>query len=108
MGTLKYDGVTVDFDDLLLAHLEIVIVQKLRRQEGFLMTWQDEVGLAGGRSGIWLHPAAMLHFHFAGKSRVEIDHEWVKKLMISANSPMGLFVSDDTGTALHPAQPDLD
>jgi hypothetical protein len=104
MGTLKYDGITVEFDDLLLAHLEIVIVQKLRRQEAFLMTWQDEIGLAGGRSGIWLHPASMLHFHFAGKEKVVIDHDWTMRLMASANSAMGLFVSDDAGEALHPSQ----
>ena len=107
MGTLKYDGVTVEFDDRLLAHLEIVIVQKLRRQESFLMTWQDEIGLAGGRSGIWLHPASMLHFHFAGKEKVVIDHDWVMKLMASANSAMGLFVSDDSGEALDPSQVEI-
>ena len=107
MGTLKHDGVTVEFDDRLLAHLEIVIVQKLRRQEAFLMTWQDELGLAGGRSGIWLHPASMLHFHFAGKDKLVIDHDWVMKLMASANSAMGLFVADDAGEALHPSQVEI-
>lgn len=104
MGTLKYDGVTVDFDDRLLAHLEIVIVQKLRRQEPFLMTWQDDEGQAGGRSGIWLHPAANMFFHFAGKEKVEIDHDWLMKLMASANSAMGLFVADEAGDAAHPSQ----
>ena len=104
MGTFTYDRVSVDFDDRLLAHLEIVIVQKLRRQESFLMTWQDEMGMAGGRSGIWLHPAAMIHFHFAGNEKVVIDHDWVAILMISANSAMGLFVTDDAGEALHPSQ----
>ena len=104
MGTLKYDGVTVDFEDRLLAHLEIVIVQKLRRQEPFLMTWQDDVGAAGGRSGIWLHPSSLLFFHFSGREKVEIDHDWLMKLMASANSAMGLFVSDDAGEAVHPSQ----
>lgn len=104
MGTLKYDGVTVEFDDVTLAHLEIVIVQKLRRQEGFLMTWQDDDSVAGGRSGIWLHPAAQLFFHFAGKEKVAIDHDWLMSLMASANSAMGLFVVDGAGVAAHPSQ----
>jgi len=107
MGTLKYDGVTVEFDDRLLAHLEIVIVQKLRRQEAFLMTWQDDEGLAGGRSGIWLHPSANMFFHFTGKEKVAIDHDWLMKLMASANSAMGLFVADEEGDAAHPSQIDI-
>ena len=32
MGTLQYDGVLVEFDDRLLAHLQIVIVQKIQSE----------------------------------------------------------------------------
>jgi hypothetical protein len=106
MGTLKYDDVSVDFDDRLLAHLEIVIVQKLRRQEAFLMTWQHSDGIEGGRSGIWLHAGSSLMFRFDGKDKVLVDHEWLAALMVSANSPMGLVVSGDDGGMRHPSHDD--
>jgi hypothetical protein len=103
MGTLKYDDVSVEFDDRLLAHLEIVIVQKLRRQEPFLMTWQQLEGADGGRTGIWLHSNSSLMFRFDGKEKVNVDHDWLNALMASANSPMGLVVSGDDGGMLHPS-----
>jgi hypothetical protein len=103
MGTLKYDGTSVDFDDIVLAHLEIVIVQKLRRQETFLMTWQEPKESGGGRTGIWIHPTAMMTFHFATGDKPDIDRAWLQTLMDSANSLMGMFVSDVGGEAVHPS-----
>jgi hypothetical protein len=104
VGTLKYDGVTVEFEDRLLAHMEVVIVQKLRRQEAFLMTWQDSSELGGGRTGIWLHQAVLLAFHFTSSEHPKIDRVWLEKLMASANSPMGMFVADEQGEAAHPSE----
>jgi hypothetical protein len=108
MGTLKYDGVTVEFEDRLLAHMEVVIVQKLRRQESFLMTWQESDDLGGGRTGIWLHQAVLLAFHFTTNETPQIDRGWLEKLMVSANSPMGLFVADEHGDAAHPSEMRID
>jgi hypothetical protein len=102
MGTLKYDGVAVQFEDRLLAHLQVIIVQKLRRQESFLMSWFDTEDLVGGRSSIWLHPAALLFFTFDSRTKPPIDRPWLDKLMVSANSPMGLFVADEHGDAINP------
>jgi hypothetical protein len=104
VGTLKYDGVTVEFEDRLLAHMEVVIVQKLRRQESFLLTWQESDTLGGGRTGIWLHQSVMLAFHFTGSENPKIDRTWLEKLMSSANSPMGMFVADENGDAAHPSE----
>jgi hypothetical protein len=104
VGTLKYDGVTVEFEDRLLAHLEVVIVQKLRRQESFLMTWQDSVEEGGGRTGIWLHQSVLLAFHFTSPENPKVDRAWLEKLMASANSPMGMFVTDENGEAAHPSE----
>ena len=107
MGTLKYDGTSVEFDDLPLAHVQIVIVQKLRRQETFLMTWREPENIGAGRTGIWLHATANLTFHFATDVRPTIDNAWVRGLMDSANSPMGMFVTDAGGEAAHPASVDF-
>jgi len=107
MGTLKYDGTSVEFDDRTLAHLELVIVQKLRRQETFLMTWRDADAAGGGRTGIWVHQTAMMTFHFTTNENPKIDRAWLQKLMDSANSVMGLFVADAEGEAVHPSVVDI-
>jgi hypothetical protein len=103
MGTLKYDGVTTEFDDRTLAHIEIVIVRKLRKQESFFMSWH-EPGAGGGRNGIWVHPTAMLTFHFAFTGAPDIDKAWLERLTVSANSPSGLFITDSDGKPLPSAE----
>ncbi len=43
MGKFIYDStIKVDFDDRLLAHLQVVIGAKLRRGEAFHFTWRDD------------------------------------------------------------------
>lgn len=90
MGTLRYDGQIVEFDDDLLAHLQIVIVGKLRRGESFLMSWRDSEERGDGCSAIWIHPAHSLTFHFSGET--EISDQWLDQLTRSANSATGLVV----------------
>ena len=42
MGKFIYDGnIKVDFEDRLLAHLQAVIMAKVRRGESFPFTWKD-------------------------------------------------------------------
>jgi hypothetical protein len=102
VGTLKYDGTTVEFDDRILAHIQLIVLQKLRRQESFYLAWQDADESGGGRTGIWVHTAATLTFHFTTNDDPGIDREWLEKLMGSANSVGGLFITDPDGAALHP------
>jgi hypothetical protein len=92
MGTLQYDGVLVEFEDRLLAHLQVVIIQKIRRGESFLMSWRDSVETGGGHSAIWIHPSQNLYFKFAGGRAPSINPDWVAQLMLSANSARGLLV----------------
>jgi hypothetical protein len=92
VGTLQYDGVLVEFEDRLLAHLQIVIVQKIRRGESFLMSWRDAAETGDGHSAIWIHPAQNLYFKFAGSKVPAINTEWLEELTLSANSPRGLLV----------------
>lgn len=99
MGTLQYDGVLVEFDDRLLAHLQIVIVQKIRRGESFLMSWRDAPDTGSGRSAIWIHPSQNLFFKFAGSRNPAINQEWLDQLALSANSPRGLLVMREGSVA---------
>jgi hypothetical protein len=97
MGSLTYDGLVVHVDDRVLAHLQIVIVNKLRRGENFLMSWKDSPDMGSGRSAIWLHPMVLLHFKFEGSRVPTINEEWLAELAHSADSSRGLIVTAESG-----------
>jgi hypothetical protein len=95
MGTLSYDRVVVEFDDRILTHLQVVIVQKLRRGESFLFSWRNAVEVGAGRSSAWLHPAIPLYFKFTGGHAPSLNPEWIAQLTRSANSPQGLIATNE-------------
>ena len=93
MGKLTYDStLTVDFDDRVLAHLQLVIGAKLRRAESFYFSWRDDPAVGDGRSTLWLHPTIPLHFKYAGGRQPSINRAWIDLLMSAANSPGGLHL----------------
>jgi hypothetical protein len=98
MGTLIYDGQAIEFDDRLLAHLQIVIVQKLTRRESFLMSWLNAVSIGDGRTSIWLDHTIPLRFHFLGSRTPEINRDWLERLTGSAASSTGLIVYGEDGS----------
>jgi hypothetical protein len=107
VGTLQYDGVLVEFEDRLLAHLQIVIVQKIRRGESFLMSWRDAAETGDGHSAIWVHPAQNLYFKFSGSKTPSINPEWLEQLTLSANSARGLLVMREGSQAASPTDADI-
>jgi hypothetical protein len=107
MGTLQYDGVLIEFEDRLLAHLQIVIVQKLRRGESFLMSWRDAAETGDGHSAIWIHPSQNLYFKFAGSKTPNINPAWLEELTLSANSTRGLLVMREGSSSATPADSDV-
>lgn len=93
MGKLTYDSnLTADFDDRVLAHIQLVIGAKLRRGEAFYFTWRDDAQSGGGRSTIWLHPGIPLAYKYFGSRVPSLNREWVEALSLSANSSGGLQV----------------
>jgi hypothetical protein len=97
MGVLVYGGrQAIEFDDRLLAHLQIVIGSKLRRREGFYLSWKEEIGVGGGRATIWLDPAISLMFQYEEASALDINREWLESLTLASNSPRGLIVMEET------------
>ena len=95
MGSLTYDGVVVQFEDRVLTHLQIVIVQKLRKGEPFLMSGRDADSVGDGRSSVWLHPAIPLFFKFSGSRVPSINREWLASLSASASGSQGLIVTSE-------------
>ncbi|MCR2817132.1 DUF7882 family protein [Microbacterium jiangjiandongii] len=92
MGKFTYNSHTsANFDDRLLAHLQVVMGAKLRRSEGFFFTWKDDTSLGSGRTSLWIHPGASLTFKFTGSRQPRINRAWIDALAATANSPRGLY-----------------
>ena len=78
MGRFSYDGnVKADFDDRVLAHLQVVISQKLRRGETFTFTWRNDTSLGDGRTAIWLHPHASIVYSYHGSRQPALNRAWL-------------------------------
>lgn len=103
MGSLTIDGIVVQFEDRVLTHLQIVIVQKLRKGESFLMSWRDSDSVGDGRSSAWIHPSLSLYFKFSGSRVPAINRDWLASLMASANGSQGLIVTSEDTYANPPA-----
>jgi len=88
MGSLHYGSppATFELDDRTLAHVELVVLAKLRRNESFALTIDDE---KGGRQTIWINSSSDLRFQFATTSH-EINREWLDELIDSANTTIGM------------------
>jgi hypothetical protein len=104
MGSITYDGLVIEIDDRTLSHLQIVIVNKLRRGDGFLMSWKDSPTVGDGRSGIWLDRTIPLRFKFDGSRVPVINQAWLEELTASADSSRGLIVTKEGGR-LDPLEP---
>jgi hypothetical protein len=102
MGSLTIDGIVVQFEDRVLTHLQIVIVQKLRKGESFLMSWRDSDAVGDGRSSAWIHPSLSLYFKFSGSRVPAINRDWLASLMASANGSQGLIVTSEENYATQP------
>ncbi|MEU1971600.1 ATP-dependent DNA ligase [Microbacterium sp. NPDC019599] len=92
MGRFIYGnaGDAVEIEDRTLAHLRIVVMNKLRRSEGFM--FDVEIGDGSGRRSFWISPSASVQFHFFGSRQPRINRLWVEELMQSASGPNGLTI----------------
>jgi len=90
-----YGNLEVDIEDRVLSHLQIVIVAKLRRNEGFILTWTDGPDVGEGRSSIWLHQSIPLYFKYDSSAQPHINREWLELLTVSATSAGGLRIVEE-------------
>lgn len=92
MGFLLYGrpAEEIEIEDRILAHVKIVILTKLRRDQAFAFSFEHDVDGDDGRSTIWIHPSIPLHFKFDETRQPEINRPWLEQLMIAANSGDGL------------------
>lgn len=92
MGRFIYDNTSnaVDINDRTLAHLRVVVMNKLRRGESFM--FDVEVGDGSGRRSFWLSPSVPLQFHFFGSRQPRINRVWIEEMMQLASGPNGLSI----------------
>lgn len=93
MGKLTLDStLVVEFDDRLLAHLQLVIGAKVRRGESFHFTWKDDPSIGDGRTTVWIHPATPIVYKYFGSRQPSINRAWLESLTLTANSVAGLQI----------------
>lgn len=99
MGRFLYsDRIRGDFDDRALAHLQAVIVAKLRRGESFAFSWAEEQSTGGGRTVVWISDSSNISFRYHGSRVPPLNPEWLSALSVLANSPAGLrLVPESSG-----------
>ncbi len=97
MGHLHYGAPPASFEiaDRTLAHIEVVVLAKLRRKESFALSLSTP---SGGREQIWINPAATLRFEF-GSEAEPINRLWLDELMESANAAAGMRIVPEPATA---------
>lgn len=105
MGYLSYENHEYQFEDRTLAHLHIVIVNKLSHGHSFAMSWKDLDAVGGGRTSIWLHPSSNLRFHFDGSRSPALNRDWLAQLAESAESSRGLIVEAEDRAPLRALVP---
>ncbi len=98
MGTLFYGGdrLPIRIDDRILAHLRAVMTSKLRRGEGFLLSWSDSISIGDGRSSVWVHDACDLHFKFDGSTPAKLDPALLDRINVDSLQARGIELAEAT------------
>jgi hypothetical protein len=91
VGKLSYNGQPFTIEDRTLAHVRVVVMNKLRRGEGFMLQVPSEH--AAGKHSLWIGPAMPLSFQFYGGRSPGLDHGLVEEMMSEANGADGLDIS---------------
>ena len=97
MGTFYYGDarLAVVIDDRALAHMRIVVLAKLRRNESFAFSWFKGIDRNSGRSTVWIHSGLTMQFDFAGSREPEINRQWIEDLYASANRNIGMTITPE-------------
>lgn len=81
-----------EFDSVVLAHLKVVVVHKLRRREAFYLNWPRGVSQGSGRMSIWISPDVPISFDVPELTKQQWHPEWVEEMIEAANTDSGVDV----------------
>lgn len=77
MGSFVYDRCrAIEIDDRVLAHLQVVILDKLRRHESFAFDVYDSKHLVT----FWVCQRTPLEFRYGGNRHAALNREWLELL----------------------------
>ena len=77
MGVLVYEGRTMfTVEDRALLHLQLVMLEKLRRGETFALDLYDGHHMVS----MWLNQRAALEFEYDGTPHLPLNQAWLKEL----------------------------
>lgn len=98
MGTLFYgaERIPIRIDDRILAHLRAVVTAKMRRGEGFLLSWTDSITIGDGRSSIWVHATCDLHYKFDGSEPPKLEPALLERLNVESIQARGIEIAEAT------------
>jgi len=96
LGTLRYGSDTVSIDDRTLAHLQVVIVAKLRKNESFLLSGTIDPAHGSGRYAAWIDSGVPIFFRFDGSRPIAINRAWIEAMMDRSYTIAGLDVMPES------------
>lgn len=95
MGRMFY-GMTeqaIEMEDRLLAHVQSVVLTKLRRGESFSISWKHDGEPV--RETIWVHSSIPLRIVLDDADAGSIDRDILVRLVEAANSNRGMDLSSE-------------
>ena len=94
MGALYYGAArrTLIIDDRALSHLKIVTTSKLRRGEGFLLSWTEGPETGSGRGSVWIHSHTDLWYEFDGNRAPSLDRDLLDQMGRATGAGTGLHI----------------
>lgn len=90
-------------DDRILAHVQLLIVAKLRKQERFLLSWQIDPRQGSGRQSIWVDAGVPIGFRFAGSRSIQINQGWLEHLIDQSYTVGGAEITNEEEYESHTA-----
>lgn len=90
MGHLVHGGTMYEFEDRLLANLQVVVERKLMKMECFFLTWHPQC-FADNEMSVWISPHSPIAFHFSGSREPKISKAWVVALNAISHTSRGLM-----------------
>jgi hypothetical protein len=71
----------IELDDRALAHMQVVVIDKLRRGERFALSLVDN----RGSMLMWVTPFSALQFVYAGNRQPPLNRAWLEELSSNAS-----------------------
>ncbi|ASD22806.1 ATP-dependent DNA ligase [Cryobacterium sp. LW097] len=106
MGHLVYDSsLRIDFNDRMLAHLQVAFAVKLHSNESFQFSWRQDRDGDGGRGSIWIHPHISILYRFTDRLKPTLNPRWIEALVRSADTPEGMSALPEPNALTTAADP---